>query len=69
MGTESPAPTTSAIEGVLDNAGDVVTSSVGWIGDFLTFITSEGNEILLLFIIIPIVGLGIGLLSRLFSIR
>lgn len=59
---------------ILSAVTDVVTASIGWMGDFLSVITatnSEGqftNPILLLFVIIPLVGLGIGLLKRLMNL-
>jgi len=34
------------------------------VGELVTTITAQGNEILLLFTMIPIVGLGIGLFKR-----
>ena len=54
---------------ILTSVSSVVTSAIEWMGDFLGVITASGNEILLLFVILPIVGLGIGLLQRLFNIR
>jgi len=59
---------------ILDAVTAVVNASIGWMGQFLgviTATTSEGalaNPILLLFVIIPLVGLGIGLLKRLMRI-
>lgn len=43
----------------------VVTATVGWIGDYMGAITAEGNELLLIFFALPLVGLGIGALKRL----
>ena len=57
------------MEAILLNVGQVVTASIVWMGDFLGVITAAGNEILLLFVIIPVVGLGIGLLQRLINLR
>lgn len=42
-----------------------VTAAIGWVGQFITVITTSGNEILLVGFIIGLVGLGIGLLRRL----
>lgn len=56
---------------ILAAVTEVVTASIGWMGDFLSVIVAvdgEGaftNPILLLFVILPLVGLGIGLLKRL----
>lgn len=57
------------MEAILLNVGQVVTAAIEWMGDFLGVITATGNEILLLFVIIPVVGLGIGLLQRLINLR
>lgn len=50
---------------ILTNVGLVVTESITWMTSFLSTITASGNEILLLFVILPLVGLGVGLLKRL----
>lgn len=50
---------------IISNITSVVTAAIGWITSFVGTITAEGNEILLLFVIVSFVGLGIGLLSRL----
>ena len=53
---------------ILTAVTSIVTASVGWMGSFLGTITSAGNEILLLFVLIPLVGLGIGLVKRLLHV-
>lgn len=53
---------------ILSNVSSIVTAAIGWMGDFVTAITATGNELLLLFVIVPFVGLGIGLLKRLISV-
>ena len=50
--------------GLITNVGDLVTGSITWMGAFIGAITKAGNEILLLFILVPLVGLGAGLLKR-----
>lgn len=48
----------------------LVTASVGWIGDYIGAITAEGNELLLLCCVaVPLVGLGVGLVRRLISLK
>lgn len=59
--------TTVTISTILDNVGDIFTSAIDWVGDVATVITS--NPILLLFTIIPLVGLGVGLFKRLLSVQ
>ena len=43
----------------------VVTATVGWIGDYMGAITAQGNELLMVFFALPLVGLGIGAIKRL----
>lgn len=43
----------------------VVTATVGWIGDYMGAITATGNELLLVYFALPLVGLGIGAIKRL----
>lgn len=45
----------------------VVTATVGWITSYMGAITAEGNELLLVFFALPLVGLGIGAIKRLVS--
>lgn len=43
----------------------VVTATVGWIGQYMGAVTATGNELLLIFFAMPLVGLGIGAIKRL----
>ena len=63
------ADATSVLTTVLTAIGSVVTSAVGWMSDYLSTITATGNELLLLFVILPVVGLGVGLIKRLISVN
>ena len=53
---------------LLTAAGSIVTSAVGWMGTFLGTITAAGNEVLLLFVLLPLVGLGVGLVKRMIRV-
>ena len=53
---------------ILTSIGLLVTAAVGWMGNFLATITATGNEILLLFVLLPIVGLGVGLVKRMIRV-
>lgn len=53
--------TTSAIAAITA----VVTATVGWIGQYMGAIMATGNELLLVYFALPLVGLGIGALKRL----
>jgi len=50
---------------VLQNIGQVVTAVVTWIGSYMGAITASGNELLMIFFAMPLIGLGIGALKRL----
>ena len=54
------------ISTILGNVTSIVTSAIDWMGDFATFVT--GNPLVLVFVLIPLVGLGIGLFRRLLSL-
>ncbi len=48
----------------------LVTAAITWIGDYVGCITATGNEILLLCCVaVPLVGLGVGLVKRLITIK
>lgn len=53
----------TTMSGILTNVGTLVTASIGWAGQFVTFITS--NALIELFVITGFVGLGVGLVMRL----
>lgn len=55
----------SGMQTILGNVGDVVSAGMTWMGEAVTTITSSGNELLLLFTTIGLIGTGIGLLRRL----
>lgn len=59
----------SALSTILTNIGSVVTSAITWMGDYLGLITQAGNEILFIFCVIPLVGLGVGLVRRMMNIN
>lgn len=59
----------TGLAAILAHVTSIVTAAVSWCGSYLGMITTSGNEILLLFTVLPIVGLGIGILKRLFSVN
>ncbi len=59
----------TALSTILTNIGSVITSAITWMGDFLSLITKSGNEILFIFCVIPLVGLGVGLVRRMMNIN
>ena len=55
------------MEEFITNISSIVTAAIGWMGEFWTEISSD--PILLTVVIgIPLVGLGIGLLTRLIRV-
>lgn len=66
MGSEGG--TVSALSTLLANITSVVEEAIDWMGDYLSLITTSGNEILFVFVAIPLVGLGIGLVRRMISL-
>ena len=47
----------------------MVTGAVGWVTSYVGAVVASGNELLLAFAIVPLVGLGVGLLRRLININ
>lgn len=60
MGAETPAITLASI---LGDVGGVFEAAIGWVGTVAETIAT--TPILLIFCIIPLVGLGVGLFRRL----
>lgn len=52
---------------ILTSVGSIVTSGISWVGSVATTVTS--NPLMLMYAIVPMVGLGIGLFSRMLSVR
>ena len=48
---------------ILTQVTSIVTEAVGWIGQYVTVITSQ--PLLLMFVVVAFVGLGVGLIKRL----
>jgi len=59
----------SSMSTLMSKVGDIFTTAIGWVGEVASTITQEGNEIILLFVLLPLVGLGIGLFKRLMSVN
>lgn len=54
---------------LLQNITLVVNAAFGWLSTAVTTINASGNELLFMSVIVPFVGIGIGLLKRLLSVR
>ena len=52
---------------LLSDAGLIVTEALDWVNQVVAVIT--GNPLLLLFAVLPLVGLGIGLVRRLLNVQ
>lgn len=55
------------ISSILSDIGSIVTAAFGWVTNAVNAIT--GSPLILIAVILPFVGLGIGLLKRLLSTR
>ena len=55
------------LETLLESAGQVLTSAVGWVGIVVKCITD--NPLLLVYAVIPAAGLGVGLFKRLITVH
>ena len=51
---------------ILTDIGSIVTQALVWAGSVVTFIQS--NPIVMVFVLIPLVGLGIGMVKRMISL-
>lgn len=52
---------------VIQNLTSLVSAVVTWIASYMGAITAQGNELLMIFFALPLIGLGIGALKRLSS--
>lgn len=52
---------------IISNVSSVFTAAIGWVGTVAD--TVVGEPILLIFALIPLVGLGVGLFKRLLSVQ
>lgn len=55
----------SGLAAVIAAISDVVTAVITWITSYMGAITASGNELLLIFFALPLVGIGIGAIKRL----
>ncbi len=58
---------TATVGSLVGNAGEIVTAGLGWVGNVVSTVT--GSPLILLFVILPLVGLGIGLFRRLINVQ
>lgn len=59
--------TTTTVATIVSDAGSIVTSGLGWVSQVVSTVT--GNPLILLFVILPLVGLGVGLFRRLINVQ
>lgn len=53
---------------IVTNVTALVTGAIGWMSSFMTAILAD--DVLTLYVVVlPLVGLGIGLIARLFRLR
>lgn len=63
-----PTPVVTGMAALLSTITSIVTSVVTWVTSFIGVITAEGNEFLLLMLLVPIIGFAVGILSRLIKL-
>lgn len=61
-------PAITGMAALLQTITSVVTSVVAWVTSFIGVITAEGNEFLLLMLIVPVIGFAVGILRRLINL-
>ena len=57
---------TATVSTILTDVGTVVTQAVSWAGNIVTFIGQ--NPLVMVFVSLPLVGLGIGMVKRMISL-
>lgn len=57
----------SGLAAVVEAITTVVGGVISWISSYMGAITAQGNELLLVFFALPLVGLGIGAIKRLIN--
>lgn len=67
----TPVATASnaGIGGLTTSISQIFSGAIGMVGNVVSTITASGNELLLLFAILPLVGIGVGLTKRLLSMK
>lgn len=59
-----------AMESIITSVGQLVAGAVSWLTSYVGAITNSSNTVLLLMVVaVPLVGLGVGLLKRLFRVN
>lgn len=59
--------TTTTIASLMGSVGEVFTAAIGWVADVAECIAAQ--PLLLLFCVLPLVGLGVGLFRRLINVN
>lgn len=60
-------PSAMTMNQIVENVGVLVTGVVDWMGEIINFVTA--NPLVMTFVTIGLVGLGVGLLSRVLGLR
>jgi len=64
------------VSAIISTIGDLFSAAIGWVGDIAALITGTttvgevttlNHPILLLFCVLPLIGLGVGLFKRLIN--
>lgn len=57
----------TVVQTIISTLTSLVTAFAGYVSTWVTTIFASGNEILVVAIVLPLIGVGIGLLQRLLS--
>lgn len=63
-----PTPVVTGMTTLLGNITSIVGEVIKWVTSFISVITAEGNEFLLLMLLVPIIGFAVGILRRLINL-
>lgn len=61
-------PVVTGMAALLSTITSVVTEVTKWVTSFIGIITAEGNEFLLVMLLVPIIGFAVGILRRLINL-
>lgn len=60
-------PAANSMAALITAIGDIFTAAIGWISDVATAVTAQPT--LLLWFLLPLVGLGVGMFKRLVKLH
>lgn len=52
---------------LISSTTSIVQAGLSWMGSVVTAINAQGNELVLMFVLLPLIGTGIGILKRMIN--